>query len=304
MKKAVCYYRHSAEDKQENSISLQRERVEKFCMENGIKILGEELDDGVSGISAKRPGFQRLLNNWIENKSQDFDFVMVLDVSRWGRFQNIDEAAYYDFLAYRNNRKVVYVDRGLNTDPSQEFVRSIIVMIDRWSSGEFLRQLSTKVWFGDKKVIEQGYSHGGPAAFGLQRMLVDEDKKDIGVLKRGQRKSISNQRVRFVLDDEESSVVRRIFSLFDIQGYLPTEIAELLTEEGFTGARIRNILKNHRYAGVLTINKTSSKLDRPRNKNPTEEWVMNVGAIQEIVTLEIFDNVQKKLMLHNFHHVR
>jgi DNA invertase Pin-like site-specific DNA recombinase len=57
-KKAVAYYRHSAEDKQENSVAIQREHAEKFAAKHNIEIIHEEADEGVSGLIANRPGFQ------------------------------------------------------------------------------------------------------------------------------------------------------------------------------------------------------------------------------------------------------
>ena len=66
-KTAIAYYRHSAEDKQENSVAIQRGHVEKFANKHHIEIIHEEVDEGVSGLLANRPGFERLFTNWIKN---------------------------------------------------------------------------------------------------------------------------------------------------------------------------------------------------------------------------------------------
>ena len=49
--RAVAYYRHSAQDRQENSIPIQREQVRKFAAEYGIEIIKEFADHGKSGQS-------------------------------------------------------------------------------------------------------------------------------------------------------------------------------------------------------------------------------------------------------------
>jgi DNA invertase Pin-like site-specific DNA recombinase len=51
--RAVAYYRHSAEDRQENSIPIQREQIKKFAKEHGIEIIDEFQDAGKSGLSTE-----------------------------------------------------------------------------------------------------------------------------------------------------------------------------------------------------------------------------------------------------------
>lgn len=116
-RKAVAYYRHSAEDKQENSVPLQRDFVHELLKKHDIEIIHEEADEGVSGLTANRPGFSRLFQNWILNPSApQFDYVVVYDVSRWGRFEDADEAGYYEFQCKQAGKEVVYARRGFSTE--------------------------------------------------------------------------------------------------------------------------------------------------------------------------------------------
>src|SRR5712671_5307547 len=92
---AVAYYRHSAQDRQENSIPIQRDQVRRWAELNGITIIQEFADHGKSGLSADhRDAFNDMLQNWVRHRD-DFEFILVLDVSRWGRFQDIDLSATY-----------------------------------------------------------------------------------------------------------------------------------------------------------------------------------------------------------------
>ncbi len=62
--RAVAYYRHSAQDRQENSILLQQEQVQQFADENGVEIIKEFFDRGKSGLTAKgRDGFNDMMEN-------------------------------------------------------------------------------------------------------------------------------------------------------------------------------------------------------------------------------------------------
>jgi DNA invertase Pin-like site-specific DNA recombinase len=112
-KKGVAYYRHSAKDKQENSVLIQREHTQKFTNAHQVEIIHEEADDGESGLSADRPGFKRLFKDWIENiDAPSFDYVFVYDVSRWGRFQDSDEAGHFEYICKQNARKLYMSRKG------------------------------------------------------------------------------------------------------------------------------------------------------------------------------------------------
>jgi len=62
-------------------------------------------------------------------------------------------------------------------------------------AGEYSRELSAKVFKGQCRLIELGYRQGGPAGFGLRRMLIDMDGKSKGLLKRSEQKSLQTDRV-------------------------------------------------------------------------------------------------------------
>src|SRR3989344_6840613 len=80
-KRAVAYYRHSAEDKQELSVPIQREQAHKFAQEHRIEIIHEEADEGETGLNADRDGFDVLFRNWILNEhAPHFDYVLGFNV--------------------------------------------------------------------------------------------------------------------------------------------------------------------------------------------------------------------------------
>ena len=57
-------------------------------------------------------------------------------------------------------------------------------------AGEYSREVSTKVFKGQCRLIELGYRQGGPAGFGLRRMLINQSGESKGALSRGDRKSL------------------------------------------------------------------------------------------------------------------
>jgi DNA invertase Pin-like site-specific DNA recombinase len=45
-----------------------------------------------------------------------FRRIIVLDVSRWGRFQDADEAAHYEFVCKRAGINVIYCAEEFNNE--------------------------------------------------------------------------------------------------------------------------------------------------------------------------------------------
>lgn len=303
-KKAIAYYRHSAEDKQENSVAIQRMHTEKFANENNIKIIHEEADEGKSGLLANRPAFERLFNNWVENPyAPDFAYVLVYDVSRWGRFQDQDQAGYFVHICKKHGKEVVYVSRGFVNSENQLF-SSLEISLHRYMAAEYSRQLSEKVFYGCVKVSEQGYSAGGTAAYGMTRQLLDVEKKPIRTLKIGERKQIANERVTFTpKNDETTQTVKKIFQLFVEEKYLISNIVNYLNQNGTLSAngrrwdrsKVVKILTNEIYIGTHIYNKTWRRLKQKPHKNPRSEWIIVPNAFNIVVDYQIFEKAQERL---------
>lgn len=304
--RAVAYYRHSDREKQEHSIPIQRQHARKFAAENGIEIIHEE-HDKQTGLSANRPGFQSLFNNWILNDAApDFEYILVYDVTRFGRFQNQNESAHYEFICNKRGKTVVYVEHGFAKE--DEPITYIQTAFERYMAAEYSRQLSNKVFYGSVEVSKQGYSAGGTACYGMARLLLDEQKKPVRLLKPGERKQIANERVTFVpLNNQATKIVKIIFQLFVEKNLSPSAIADHLNQNGFASAasnrwdrsKVLRILSNEIYAGTRIYNKTWNRLHQKRRKNPRTEWVIRPGAFPAIVDKRTFSQAQEKLCWAN-----
>ena len=111
--RAVAYYRHSAQDRQENSIPIQQEQVRQWAEQRGVEIIHEFKDAGKSGLTAEgRPAFTEMMEEWVKKRG-DFAYVICLDVSRWGRFQDLDLSAQYSSECKRHGKNVVYTAIGI-----------------------------------------------------------------------------------------------------------------------------------------------------------------------------------------------
>ena len=303
-KKAIAYYRHSAEDKQENSVAIQRDHAQKFARENNMEIIHEEADEGKSGLSADRAGFQKILMNWVLNDdAPDFEYILVYDVSRWGRFQNPDEAAMYQYQCTKRDKKIIFVDKGMPRE-DQALINHLQTSIERYMAADYSRQLSNKVFFGSAKISEQGYSAGGIACYGMARLLLDVNKQPIRILKLGEHKQISNERVIFVpLNDVTTQTVRDIFDLYVNQSKNPDDTALVLNTMGIPAPngglwdkyKILRILSNETYIGTRVYNKTWKRLKQKGKRNPRSEWVICPNAFEAIIDKDVFEKAQQLL---------
>ena len=303
-RKAVAYYRHSAEDKQENSVPLQRDFVHDLLRKHDIDIIHEEADEGVSGLTANRPGFSRLFKDWILNPSApQFDYVVVYDVSRWGRFEDADEAGYYEFQCKQLGKEVVYARRGFSTE-DQRGTTQMQTAFERWMSFQYSKKLSEDVIRGCLRISSQGYVVGGQAPYGLARLLLSAgDRTPIRVLRDGEHKCVANERIIFTpKGDHTTKTVLRIFDLFSDR-LDPKEISETLNNEGtrspndseWDKGKVLRILCNPVYKGTLIYNKTWGRLYKKKRDNPLSHWVVCDNAFEAIIDPERFDAVQEQL---------
>ena len=202
----VAYYRHSAKDRQENSVAIQQDLVQKWARENGVEIIHEFADRGKSGLTAAgRDAFNDMMENWVR-KRDDFAFVLCLDVSRWGRFQDIDLSATYSAECKRHGKQVIYTTLGMPRPDDPLY--PVYVQFERFRAAQFSKERSAKVSHGCIKIAQQGYWVGGSPPYGYARLLLDEARKPLHVLEHHQKKGIQNQRVTLTSgpDDQVATV--------------------------------------------------------------------------------------------------
>jgi DNA invertase Pin-like site-specific DNA recombinase len=114
-KRAAQYVRMST-DHQRYSIQGQKKVIAEYAVLNNIEIVRTYADEHKSGLTIKRrPALKRLISD-IENGCTDFDIVLVYDISRWGRFQDTDESAYYEFICKAAGISVIYCAEPFEND--------------------------------------------------------------------------------------------------------------------------------------------------------------------------------------------
>lgn len=296
--RAAEYVRMSTEH-QQYSTENQADKIREYAAKRGIQIIRTYADEGKSGLRIDgREALQRLLRD-VETGQADFNTILVYDVSRWGRFQDADESAYYEYICRRAGIQVCYCAEQFENDGSP--VSTIVKGVKRAMAGEYSRELSAKVFAGQCRLIELGFRQGGPAGFGLRRVLVDQVGNVKGELSRGEHKSLQTDRVILTPGPEaEIRVVRDIYRWFTDEGLHEIEIAMRLNERGvvtdlgrnWTRATVREILTNEKYIGNNVYNRISYKLKKLRVINGPDMWIRKDSAFESIVSQEAFYTAQ------------
>ncbi len=296
--RAAQYLRMSTEH-QQYSTENQAEAIREYAERRGIEIVRVYVDEGKSGLSLGGRDALRQLIMDVQSGNADFSAILVYDVSRWGRFQDPDEAAHYEFICTQAGIDVHYCAEQFENDKSP--VATIVKGVKRAMAGEYSRELSAKVFSGQCRLIEKGYRQGGPPGFGLRRMLVDQDGQLKGELARGEHKSIQTDRVVLVLGPRaEVETVQWIYRAFVEEGKSERDIADILNARGittdlgrpWTRGTVHQILINEKYVGNNVWNRRSFKLKRRRVRNSPENWVRADGVFEAIVPRIMFDAAQ------------
>lgn len=296
--RAAEYVRMST-DMQGHSIGHQREAIANYAAERGIEIVRSFADEAKSGVTLQGREALKALLNEVLTGSPDFELLLVYDVSRWGRFQDVDEAAHYEFLCRSRGVRVIYCAEQFGDEPSP--MAAVLKSLKRAMAGEYSRELSNKVSQAKRRLAALGHFPGGPAGYGLRRLVLDEAGRPLAVLSYGQRKAVHSHRVVFTLGPaDEVANVRRMFDLYIDERMSLSAIARLLNDEGLRSEAGRpwskhtvgQILSNEKYAGNIVCCRRIKRLGAPHVRAPPESWVRCDGAFEGIVSQERFQQAR------------
>ncbi len=303
---AAEYVRMSTEH-QRYSTDNQSAVIRTYAMQRGYDVVRTYADEGKSGLNlGGRAALQKLLAD-IESGNADYKALLVYDVSRWGRFQDPDEAASYELRCRRAGVAVHYCAEQFENDGS--IGSSIIKTVKRAMAGEYSRELSVKVFGGQANLIRLGFRQGGAAGFGLRRILIDEHGHPKTTLVRGEHKSIATDRVILVPGpDDEVRIVQEVYHRFVNDRQSEADIAKLLNARGilsdlgrpWTRGTVHQLLINEKYIGNNVWARTSFKLKHQHVRNDPSEWIRSDGVFEALVDKELFDRAQELISARSF----
>lgn len=234
-RRAAQYLRVST-DHQRYSIENQVQTIARYAQSFDIQIVRTYVDAGRSGLKFEtREGLRQLISD-VRGRHADFNVILVFDVSRWGRFQDVDESAYYEFICKMAGVPIEYCDEEFKNDGS--IYATLFKGLKRAMAGEYSRELSARISASHHRFALMGFSQGGRANFGLRRVLVDYSGNPKIALSDGQQKNLRDDHVILAPGPEhEVKTVRDIFRMFVVERFSQKRIARTLNERRIFGRR-------------------------------------------------------------------
>ena len=287
--KVGIYLRLSREDErlgESGSISTQRDLLLNYIRDNDLLFVDEYIDDGVSGTTFDRVGFNRMIKDCEEKK---INMIITKDTSRLGR-DHIEFGYYVERYFPEHNIRYVAVNDGVDTFKRDSSANDMLVFKSAFND-MYVKDISNKLRSSLYTKKRNGLFVGAYAPYGYKKNEEDKHKLEI--------------------DEESANVVRRIFDMFT-SGDSLSKICDTLTSEhiptpsmqknmklgqdnvhyGVWATRtVNDILKNPTYIGNLTqcrqrkVNYKSKK----RVHNKENDWIISVGAVEPIIDKETFE---------------
>lgn len=140
--RAALYVRMATEQ-QQYSTANQTDKIRDYASKRGIVIIKTYSDVGKSGLSIfGRTGLQKLLSD-VDSGQADFNLILVYDISRWGRFLDPGEGAYYEDICKRAGIEVTYCAEQFENNSTS--ASTIVKAIKRSMADEYRRELSVMI---------------------------------------------------------------------------------------------------------------------------------------------------------------
>lgn len=297
---AAQYVRMST-DLQDYSVERQIEENQTYAQKHGLTIIETYKDAGFSGLKFEsRPSLVRLIAD-IQTQRAKFSSVLIYDVSRWGRFQDTDESAFYEFMCRNAGISICYTSEPFSNDG--DAISSIMKTIKRVMAAEYSRELSNRVTKAKAIVASKGFRAGSVVGLGVRRMMVGRKGNHKGLIETGDKKANASDRVILVRGPvEEVRAVQIAFDRYVNGGWNLKEIADDLNNNGFEtplgypihSDYVGRMLCKEYYVGDAVYGKTTKHLGSPTVCQPEDSWIVVENAYEPIVSRDLFEAARKK----------
>lgn len=304
--KVGMYLRLSQEDKikkekESNSIENQRSIIKNYIDKNDdLVFINEYVDDGFTGTSFNRPGFQKMLEDL---KNSKIDTIIVKDLSRFGR-NYIEVGKFLEETFPTMRVRFISIIDNIDSFKNPESSSSMLVNFRNLINDEYARDISRKI----KSVYRVKQTKGEYIAA----------RVSIGYMKD------SNEKYKLIVDSGGAKIVKLIFELaldnktpIMISDYLnerkiptPSQYKKqmgkayktnIVTEENvddmkWTPSMVSNILRNRIYTGDTVQNK-KSKISYKLKKRvdvAEEDLIIVENTHEALVSKEDFNWIQER----------
>lgn len=292
----ALYCRLSRDDEYSgDSMSIQNQKamLEHYANENGHINCRFFIDDGVSGTTFERKGFQEMITE-IENGN--VATVIVKDLSRLGR-EYLQTGYYTEIMFPKYDVRFIAVNDNVDSSNGDNEFAPFKNIINEW----YARDISRKIRSAYKTKALKGEFAGVFAPYGYKKSVDDKHK---------------------LVPDEHAPTVKRMFEMA-LGGksccaiatalkkeHIPTPGAYIRDKDGvlrenknvkypysWFATTVRDVLSNEVYIGNMVSLKFTSKSfkDKRLVPRPENEWIRVENTHEAIIDKETFYTVQKRI---------
>lgn len=296
IKITALYERLSRDDElqgESNSITNQKHFLEDYARKNGFVNIRHFTDDGVSGTTFDREGFQSMI---AEVEAGNVAVIIVKDMSRFGR-DYLKVGFYTEVMFKEKGVRFIAINNGIDSSNQQDsdFTPFLNIM-NEW----YARDSSRKIQAIFKARMQEGKRVSPSVPYGYRR---DPDDKQ-----------------HLIVEPEPAAVVRRIFKLV-LEGNGVNRIADILCADKilipsayaekyypenqhqknfhdpfrWTNRAVSCILEKREYMGHTVLGKTiSESYKTKKRRQATEDELMIFENTHEaIIDEETWNNAQR-----------
>lgn len=270
MKRAVIYARFSSDKQREESIDAQVRACKAYCLRKHYLVTKVYADEAKSGRDVtKRDAYNQMIADAAEGK---FDIIIFHKVDRNSR----NEFNYFtvQHTLSRLGVSYEYAVQPIDDSPEGKMTETMLVAMAAYYS----RNLAKETKKGLNENAYKAQFNGGKPPLGYK---------------------IVNK--RYEIEPREAEAVRLIYKLY-LEGCGYNKIAHELNLRGFKTREGRDfgknslyeILKNEKYIGVYTFNKTERREGLPRNMHaaPGNNLIRIEDAIPAIISEAEFERAR------------
>jgi len=313
---AAAYIRMSGRQ-QDKSPAEQREEITKLATREGCEIVEWFTDEAITGDSSTdaRPGLAAMLS---AAKNSTFKLVLAWHTNRLSREDPMDAIVFYNQLRKAGVGLHTCCEGAIDLE---DFAKQLLLFINQKANNDFLIEMSAKVVRGHIANAKAGGHNGGPAIYGMDRGLFDDQGNLVRRLQPGEYVRLAGHRVHLLPCDDQAKIdaVKYAFERFANADIGLRNLARELTAKGFpspngkgwTHNDVRRMLRNPAYAGTSLwgvnawgkyhqaqgedIVPAGNGKQRVRRQKPEQDAIAVEGAHEGIVSKDIFNRVQAKL---------
>ncbi len=294
--KIALYLRLSRDDKNGNMESMSIENQRKFLLayahENGWEVNEIYIDDGYSGTTFERPGFQRMTE---DIKAGKINMVITKDLSRLGR-NYVMTGQYTDFFFPQHHVRYIAVNDNYDSQNDDNDIAPFKNILNEM----YAKDISKKVRSSRVINAKQGKYMGSQPPYGYLKspldkhvLIPDPEVKDIvAYIFNEFAKGQSGRHIAQALNEKKVLAPRAYY-------YMRTGSENPHPEEqqAWGSNTVLQILKNRVYIGDLVQGKRTALSFKSKQRISTkqEDWIVCESTHEALVEKSVWEDVQHNL---------